>query len=85
LHGPAHGAKGCHGPIIDPESVYDRRREACRVSTHALFVTAAYAITAIVLAGLIGWILLDQRARRRELAELEASGLRRRSDKAPRP
>jgi heme exporter protein D len=52
------------------------------MSAHALYVTAAYAITAIVLAGLIGWILLDQRARRRELAALEAAGVRRRSDKA---
>ncbi|MBZ9671399.1 MULTISPECIES: heme exporter protein CcmD [unclassified Mesorhizobium] len=51
------------------------------MSPHALYVTAAYAITAIVLAGLIGWILLDQRARKRELAELEAAGVRRRSDK----
>ena len=52
------------------------------MSPHALYVTAAYGITAIVLAGLIGWILLDQRARKRELAELEAAGVRRRSDKA---
>jgi heme exporter protein D len=52
------------------------------VSAHALYVTAAYGLTAIGLAGLIGWILLDQRARKRELAELEAAGVRRRSDKA---
>ncbi|RWD78714.1 heme exporter protein CcmD [Mesorhizobium sp.] len=52
------------------------------MSAHALYVTAAYAITAIVLAGLIGWVLIDQRARRRDLAALEASGVRRRSDKA---
>ncbi|RWL40880.1 MULTISPECIES: heme exporter protein CcmD [unclassified Mesorhizobium] len=52
------------------------------MSAHALFVTAAYAITAIVLAVLIGWILLDQRARKRELAALEAAGVRRRSDKS---
>ncbi|MER8378218.1 heme exporter protein CcmD [Mesorhizobium sp. M0142] len=52
------------------------------MSVHALYVTAAYAITAVVLAGLVGWILLDQRGRKRELAELEASGVRRRSDKA---
>ena len=51
------------------------------MSAHALYVTAAYGITAIVLAGLIGWILLDQRARKREIAELEAAGVRRRSDK----
>ncbi|MFK0692157.1 heme exporter protein CcmD [Mesorhizobium sp. IMUNJ 23033] len=49
------------------------------MSVHALYVTAAYAITAIVLAGLIGWILIDQRGRKRDLAELEAAGVRRRS------
>lgn len=52
------------------------------MSTHALYVFAAYAITAIALAGLIGWVLVDQRARKRELAQLEAAGIRRRSDKA---
>ncbi|MBZ9675316.1 heme exporter protein CcmD [Mesorhizobium sp. ES1-1] len=52
------------------------------MSAHDLYVTAAYGITAIALAGLIGWILLDQRARKRDLAELEAAGVRRRSDKA---
>lgn len=51
------------------------------MSAHALYVAAAYAITALVLAGLIGWILLDQRARKRELAELEAAGVKRRSAK----
>jgi heme exporter protein D len=49
---------------------------------HPLFIAAAYGITAVVLAGLIAWILLDQRARKRELAELEAQGVRRRSDHA---
>ena len=52
------------------------------MSAHALYVAAAYGITTIALTGLIGWILLDQRARNRELAELEAAGVRRRSDKA---
>lgn len=51
------------------------------MSAHALYVTAAYGITVIVLAALVGWLLADQRARRRELAELEATGLRRRSDR----
>jgi heme exporter protein D len=55
------------------------------MSVHALYVTAAYGVTAIALAGLIVWVLLDQRARRRELAELEAAGIRRRSDKAREP
>lgn len=52
------------------------------MSTHDLYVAAAYAATAIVLTGLVGWILLDRRARNKELAELEASGIRRRSDRA---
>ena len=54
------------------------------MSPHALYVAAAYAITAVALAGLVGWVLLDQRARKKELAELEASGVRRRSDKPAR-
>ena len=47
--------------------------------THTLYVTAAYGITAVVIAALVGWILFDQAARRRELAELEKRGIRRRS------
>lgn len=56
------------------------------MTTHDLYVAAAYGIAVLVLGCLIGWILLDQRARRRELAELEAAGVRRRSArKAPQP
>lgn len=51
------------------------------MSTHDWYVAAAYGLTAVIIAGMIGWILLDQHARRRELAELEAQGLRRRSDR----
>ena len=50
------------------------------MSAHALYVTAAYAVSALMLAALIVWIVADQRARLRELAELEAAGIRRRSD-----
>lgn len=46
---------------------------------HALFVTLAYGISALALLALMAWILLDRRARRRELAELEDAGVRRRS------
>lgn len=52
------------------------------MSAHALYVTAAYAVSAIAIAGLVLWILADQRARKREMAELETAGHRRRSDKA---
>jgi heme exporter protein D len=50
------------------------------MTAHALYVVAAYGISAVVIAGLVGWILADQRGRRREIAELEASGVRRRSE-----
>ena len=51
------------------------------MSAHALYVLAAYAASGIAILGLVAWILLDQRARRRELAELEKAGVRRRSDR----
>lgn len=50
--------------------------------THVFFVAAAYGVTIVVLCALVGWVLLDQRARLRELAELERAGVRRRSDRA---
>jgi heme exporter protein D len=53
------------------------------MSTHALYVAAAYAASAVGIAALIGWVIGDHRARRRELAMLEASGVRRRSDRTP--
>ena len=51
------------------------------MTAHDLYVLAAYGVSALVLAGLIGWVLLDYRARRRELADLQAAGLKRRSDR----
>ena len=52
------------------------------MSTHDLYVAAAYLWAAIGIGGLIFWILIDSRNRRRELAQLEASGVRRRSDRS---
>jgi heme exporter protein D len=49
---------------------------------HAFFIIAAYAVTSVIVAALILNGLLDNRAQRRALAELEARGLRRRSDVA---
>ncbi|HTV68039.1 MAG TPA: heme exporter protein CcmD [Rhizobiaceae bacterium] len=51
------------------------------MSAHALYVSAAYGVTALALIALIGWLVIDHRARKRELAELEAGGVRRRSDR----
>jgi heme exporter protein D len=47
--------------------------------THTLYVAAAYALSALGIAGVIFWILSDQAARKRELADLEKRGVRRRS------
>ncbi|WP_157014501.1 heme exporter protein CcmD [Mesorhizobium xinjiangense] len=47
--------------------------------THAMYVAAAYGISAMAIAALIGWLIGEQRARKAELAELEAHGVRRRS------
>ena len=53
--------------------------------SHQAFVFLSYAASAVTLAGLLVVIVLDGRARRRELAELEAQGVRRRSDAAGGP
>lgn len=52
------------------------------MSAHALYVAAAYAASALGVLGLIFWVVLDARGRRRDLEFLEAAGVRRRS--APR-
>lgn len=46
---------------------------------HAVFIVASYAIVALVIGGLIAWIMVDGRMLARRLAELEARGVRRRS------
>lgn len=49
------------------------------MGAHAGFIIAAYAVTAVVLAVMVGWIVLDGRLQKRRLNELEARGVRRRS------
>jgi heme exporter protein D len=46
---------------------------------YAEFIIPSYAITALVIVGLVLWSWLDYRARLRELAELEQRGIQRRS------
>lgn len=48
---------------------------------HAVFIIVSYAIAAAVIAGLIGWVLMDYRAQLRALAELETRGITRRSER----
>ncbi len=47
--------------------------------SHFAYVSAAYGTTVLVLAAIAWWLVADHRARRRELAELESRGVRRRS------
>lgn len=46
---------------------------------YTLFVAAAYIVSATGLTTLAVWILADQRARKKELADLESAGVTRRS------
>lgn len=48
--------------------------------SHFAYVTAAYAVTVLALAGLAGWILIDQRSQKKALNDLERRGVRRRSE-----
>ena len=47
---------------------------------HAAYILGAYAVTAAIVAALIGRAVLGQRAQLRALADLEGRGARRRSD-----
>ena len=48
-------------------------------SDHVGFIIAAYCVAAVVLIGLVAYVVVDGRAQRRRLAELESRGIRRRS------
>ena len=50
--------------------------------THAFYVYSAYAFAALVTIAVTLWTWADGRARLKELATLEASGIRRRSHRA---
>ena len=47
---------------------------------HWAFVVSAYAVATVAVAVLVGWVVADARRQRARLAELEARGIRRRSD-----
>lgn len=47
---------------------------------HAGFIIVAYAVFFAAVAGLVVWIVVDGRRLARQLADLEARGIRRRSD-----
>ena len=51
---------------------------------HLPFIVGSYAAAFVIVAGLIAWVMVDFRAQRRALADLEKRGLTRRSA-SPRP
>ena len=52
---------------------------------HAAFVIGAYLAAAVILGGLIAWVVLDRLQLRRALDELEARGVTRRSEPGEGP
>ncbi|CCM77654.1 heme exporter protein CcmD [Rhizobium mesoamericanum] len=50
--------------------------------THTFYVYGSYGFAALVTVAVTLWTWADGRARRNELAALEASGIRRRSTRA---
>ena len=49
---------------------------------YASFIVTAYALVAIVLVLLIGWIVLDYRSQTQRLRQLDQSGVVRRSGRS---
>ncbi len=47
---------------------------------HAGFIWASYGAVIAVIAGLVGWLVFDGHRQRKALADLEARGVRRRSE-----
>ena len=52
---------------------------------HAGFILAAYGVVAIVLGSVIALTIIDGAQQRRALADLEARGIRRRSETGSTP
>lgn len=52
---------------------------------YAFFIVAAYAASALIVAGLILHAVVDHRAQTKALAELESRGSRRRSESGVAP
>jgi heme exporter protein D len=48
---------------------------------HAFFIVSAYSAAALIVAVLVAWVAFDYRRQTRALAEQEARGVTRRSDR----
>jgi heme exporter protein D len=49
---------------------------------HAAFIVTAYVAASLIVGALIAWVVLDGRQLTRELDQLEARGITRRSQRA---
>ena len=49
---------------------------------HAAFIVGAYAVAVLIVAAMIAWVWVDHRRQLKILAELEARGVTRRSERA---
>lgn len=58
---------------------------AMHLGPHASFIVASYAVTIVVVIGLIAWIARDYAAQRRILNDLESRGIKRRSQRSEDP
>jgi heme exporter protein D len=50
---------------------------------NAAFIVGAYSVAILIVAALIAWVLIDQRRQRQLLSDLEARGIKRRSERPP--
>jgi heme exporter protein D len=51
---------------------------------HAFFIVIAYSAAALIVGAMIAWVLIDHRRQSRMLADLEARGITRRSERSER-
>ncbi len=51
-------------------------------TAHVNYIAAAFAAAVVIVGALIAWVMLDYRAQRRALADLERRGITRRSEPA---
>jgi heme exporter protein D len=47
---------------------------------YASFILGAYGVAALIVTGMVAWVVIDHRRQARALAELEARGVTRRSE-----
>ena len=57
---------------------------AMNLGPYAAFIVGAYGAAALIVTAMIAWVVIDHRRQARALADLEARGVTRRSERAAR-